>query len=101
MPAEIPLENVARQALTVFLLGRQWRLTVWRQVGDGGWFVTVEQPPGTIIAAGRRLVPFADVLPPVSQVNFRPAAIRSSGVGPADLGAAPWGVTHRLIVTGA
>ena len=94
MPTEVPLLNAPQQSLTVILGDQETALKVWRQPSDGHWYVTIEAPPGTAIAVGRKLVPNVGVL----GLTTRPFLGDLAPFGPdGDIGKEPWGETHKLI----
>ena len=97
-PQAVPVVNVDDQTLTVELAGRQTFLRVWRQPYDDSWYIAAEQPPGTLITAGRRIqpgqpVPLTAALNAAGRLVCQPTSVEHRH---DTLNRRPWGDTHLL-----
>ena len=90
----IPLLNIQKQVLRVNLDGQNTQLTVAYQPSDRGWYMTLEYPIGTVLAAGRRLTERSYLGSPAGE--FR-GDFHVDGAGA--YGPEMWGNTHHLVWT--
>lgn len=86
---QIPLANVDRQSLTCTLGDSLHKVTVWQQPSDKGWYISIEKPPGTALAQGRRIT-----LGEAFSGGFKCVSLSAAASEPGD---DPWGATHALI----
>lgn len=93
-PVRLPVRNLPRQRFAVALGAREFRLTVWRQPNDRGWYLSAESG-GAAIVTGRRIVVGSALLPTGYGGNLW--CVHTPNADAGEPGAAPWGATHDLV----